>query len=290
MREGALLKIRFADGLIGYADCHPWHELGDLPLLQQLELLKTGMLTPLTQQSYRFARLDAEARDQKINLLTNLKIPPSHYLIRNLSKTNLEMIQEQGFSHLKVKLGRHLPEEIPQLIFLMNSSIGRQFKWRFDFNESLSLEAFNLFLNAMKPYLNSIDFIEDPFPFDITTWTAIQSQHGVTLACDRSSLKAIDHPEAAHVLILKPAIQDERPFIHLKSQRVVVTSYLDHPFGQTTAAYIAAKLGISSPCGLQSHFVYEPNPFSACLSWRTPHFQPAPGFGFGFDKLLQGLN
>jgi O-succinylbenzoate synthase len=42
MRQGALLKIVFADHLVGYADCHPWPELGDIPLAEQVALFSQG--------------------------------------------------------------------------------------------------------------------------------------------------------------------------------------------------------------------------------------------------------
>ena len=44
----------------------------------------------------------------------------------------------------------------------------------------------------------------------------------------------------------------------MNRQRVVLTSYMDHPLGQTFAAWEAARLGLQFPglvgvCGLQTH-------------------------------------
>src|SRR5260221_7143857 len=56
-RRGALLN---ADG--GYADIHPWPELGDASLDEQLALLSTGETTALTAQSLRAGAADAPPR------------------------------------------------------------------------------------------------------------------------------------------------------------------------------------------------------------------------------------
>src|SRR5947207_12510223 len=73
-RVGALIRI--SDG---FADVHPWPELGDLPLDEQLSLLARGVTTPLTARSLCFAALDAEARAASRNLFEGLTIPPSHW-------------------------------------------------------------------------------------------------------------------------------------------------------------------------------------------------------------------
>ncbi|MCU1228491.1 MAG: hypothetical protein JWO97_1375, partial [Acidobacteria bacterium] len=49
-RRGALIEV---DG--GYADVHPWSELGDAPLDEQLAMLARGETTSLTRASLRFA-------------------------------------------------------------------------------------------------------------------------------------------------------------------------------------------------------------------------------------------
>ena len=45
-REGALIRV--GDG---FADVHPWPELGDAPLDEQLALLARGETTPLSERS-----------------------------------------------------------------------------------------------------------------------------------------------------------------------------------------------------------------------------------------------
>ncbi|MEA2329564.1 MAG: hypothetical protein QOE68_4523, partial [Thermoanaerobaculia bacterium] len=73
-RRGALIRVNG-----GYADVHPWPELGDLPLDEQLALLARRETTPLTQCSLEFASIDAAARRDGRSLFDGLTIPPSHW-------------------------------------------------------------------------------------------------------------------------------------------------------------------------------------------------------------------
>lgn len=78
-REGALLKVAFDSGMVGYADCHAWPELGDLPIKQQLAHLTQGELTPLTRCALEFASIDAQYRSQSKNVLMHQRVPNSHF-------------------------------------------------------------------------------------------------------------------------------------------------------------------------------------------------------------------
>src|SRR3954463_14889162 len=73
-RLGALIRV--GDG---FADVHPWPELGDAPLDQQLALLARGETTALTRASLRFAELDAAARHDGRWLFERVTIPMSHW-------------------------------------------------------------------------------------------------------------------------------------------------------------------------------------------------------------------
>src|SRR4051812_26044990 len=91
-RIGALFRVEFAEGQVGYADCHPWSELGDLPLQEQLNQLREGQLTPLTASSLKLARVDAEARSGNQSVWEGLQIPPSHYLMTNWNQVGAESL------------------------------------------------------------------------------------------------------------------------------------------------------------------------------------------------------
>ena len=98
-------------------------------------------------------------------------------------------------------------------------------------------------------------------------------------------------------MIIKPAIDE--PFLLAEAamknaQRVVLTGYMDHPVGQTFAAWEAARLGLQFPglvgiCGLQTHHLFEPDAFTEMLGPWSPKFQIPEGNGLGFDDLLDEL-
>jgi O-succinylbenzoate synthase len=116
----------------------------------------------------------------------------------------------------------------------------------------------------------------------------------VKLAVDR---EAAPLSVSAQVMVIKPAIDE--PFLLAEAaiqnrQKVVLTSYMDHPVGQTFAAWEAARLGLQFPglpgiCGLQTHHLFEPDEFTEMLGPWSPVFQPPAGTGLGFDDILEAL-
>ncbi|WP_068466475.1 hypothetical protein [Candidatus Protochlamydia phocaeensis] len=285
-RSGALVRVYFDKNKIGYADCHPWPELGDLPLEAQLEALKKGGATPLTHCTLALARLDAEAREKKEPLVRAAHIPLSHYLLTNITAASKEMVSEiklQGYTHVKIKVGRDPKQEAGQLVRLFE---GTSLALRLDFNECLTEASFRSFLSLISSLKTAMDFIEDPFPFQNKPWEAIQME-GWTLACDRQVQSAVNRPEAAKVLIFKPAVQPEQEWRKKGNQRKIVTSYLGHPLDQVAAAYAASQVDPERKerHGLLSHRVYLPNSFSQHFSWKGPVFELPEAFETELAKL-----
>jgi o-succinylbenzoate synthase len=298
IRQGSLFRVEFEDGLIGYCDCHPGIDLGDNSLAEQKNLLLNGKISQLLRRSFHFARMDAEARRQKKSLLSALVFPKSHFLLLNLtdaSKIELPFITQAGFTCLKIKMGNALDFEIKNLKELCERDKECFFKLRLDFNLKLNQVQFESFLENFKEELHRIDFCEDPFPFDRHAWAKIQANYKVDLACDYENLQAVDFLDAAKYLIVKPAIENENIFLNGDSdQKIVFTSYLDHPLGQMCAAYVAAKSLAKNPHkivdgGLCSHIVYRDNMFSKLLNHSNANFIPAEGTGFGFDNIFPTL-
>ena len=73
-RRGALVRVGN-----GFADVHPWPELGDAPLERQLTMLARGETTALTRRSLELARIDSDARARSVSLFAGLTIPLSHW-------------------------------------------------------------------------------------------------------------------------------------------------------------------------------------------------------------------
>jgi o-succinylbenzoate synthase len=248
-RHGALLRV--GDG---FADVHPWPELGDAPLDAQLAMLARGETTSLTRASLEFAAIDAAARRGGRSLFEGLTIPRSHWPGAD---------PPDGFDTVKLKSIDRIPDYV---------------RLRIDFNGTLTPEEF-VRIAATLPR-ERIDFIEDPCPYDAATWRELRARTGLRLALDRGT-----GTEDVDVIVVKPAVQT----IPDTGAEIVVTSYMDHPLGQLCAAYTAAKAGITSTCGLVTHVLYEPEAFIERMHIDGARLVPPGGNGFGFDDLLEKL-
>jgi o-succinylbenzoate synthase len=252
-REGALLRVDE-----GFADVHPWPELGDAPLEEQLALLARGETTAITEASLKMARLDGDARRAGRSLFEGLTIPESHWPGDD---------PQPGFDTVKVKGAGSLPTGV---------------RLRIDFNGSLTPEEF-LRIAATLPR-EWLDFVEDPCAYDPSVWQDLRARTGLRLALDRSlpagELNGVD------VVVHKPAIASRFPDV---PQPVVVTSYMDHPVGQSGAAWVAATNPTEARCGLFTHVLYEPDAFIERLQSDGARLLPPEGTGVGFDDLLDRL-
>lgn len=299
-RCGALLRVEWPDGGIGFADCHPWPELGDLPLQEQFAAYGKGEPTSLLACSLQLARFDALASQQGLSLFAGLEIPKSHWLSPNcelLTQERLDNLLAQGFTHIKLKIGHGCHSQAHTLKELLATPRGASLLWRLDANGSFTKKGFEAFMEVLSPYLQYIDFIEDPTLYCSHQWAVWQERYGVALAADRYLSQAWGDPLSAAVLILKPAFV---PFSKMVSaidlpQRCIVTSYLDHPLGQISAAWCAASIRSLRPnwhevCGLLSHHCYSPSDFSALLkALGSRLFPPVGTRAWGFDSLLSEL-
>ena len=248
VREGVLLRV---DG--GVADLHPWPELGDVPLDEQLALLRQGRPTAQAAASLHYASLDAAARREERSLFEGVTIPQSHWPGADAPA---------GFDTVKVK---DLLEVDPAL------------RIRIDFNARLTEKEFL----ALVPGLprERLDFVEDPFPYDASRWRDVRRATGLRFALDRFAGEA-------DVLVHKPALTTVVPSFE---GEIVVTSYMDHAIGQLTAAWVAATHDVSARCGLATHVLYEADAFSERLRFEGARLVPPSGSGFGFDDLLEAL-
>ncbi len=306
-RHGSLLKFEFQSGAIGYADLHPWTELGDQDLETQLKTLSESKFSRLSQRSCELARIDSEARSRGVSVFDGLQIPTSHFLFTDLSElteTTLAEIESQGFSIFKAKAGRNLAREREALETALNAhqkaQPKSQLKVRLDFNSSLVEKVAIEWLLSLEPSTRArIDFCEDPTPFESAAWAQVRAQTGVDLYCDLESESLLrdgnsERPLGADAavsgLVLKPARQSIES-AKASAHKVVVTSYLDHPLGQMGAAFEAARLAQSRDvgvCGLLSQTAYESTAYSGELKIEGPQLLPGlEQSGFGFGGLLE---
>lgn len=297
-RSGALLKIEQDNGSIGYADLHPWPELGDLALDEQLKFLAQGQFTDLTLQSIWLAQRDAEMRDRQENGFT--KYPPvkNNFLItefESLTVDEVNSIKDRNFSILKIKVHPGFKDKAGMLNYIAASG----FKIRFDFNATATWFSFKEFMNGLSSEVKAaIEYVEDPFPFDFHLW--LKASETVSLAVD-NQYNQVPWQELTtapfKAIVIKPAKTNVREAMNLCDKwnlKATVTSYMDHPVGVSHALNIAIELKQKYPermldAGCMTHDLYLPDDFSKLLSSSGAEMNPVEGTGIGFDRMLKDL-
>lgn len=286
--DGVLIKVGS-----GYGCIHPWPELGDPPLEKCLADLAGARRWPIVRRALRCAEYDAAARGRDESLFEEMEVPMSH---ATLPSTDIEFAMqavEAGFTHLKLKCGRNAAKEQACIKAVVETHPA--IRWRLDFNETLEPPGLIEWLGGLSEAAGrSIDFLEDPCPYSETAWKKLFRDTRIPLAVDR---EAAPNSGSAQCCIIKPAIDE--PWLLAETalghgQRLVVTSYMDHPFGQTFAAWEAARLGLQFPgqpgiCGLRTDILFQPDAFSEALGDWSPTFRPPRGTGLGFDDQLDEL-
>ncbi|HLK13854.1 MAG TPA: enolase C-terminal domain-like protein [Fimbriimonadaceae bacterium] len=306
-RKGALLRFTLRDGSVGYADCHPWPELGDVPLGEQLEAWRARRFTAILDQSTLLAFVDAEARRGERSLFTGLNVPPSHLSIPDAASEEPDQLdlklheaKLKGFTVVKVKATDDPDADWPWLTHIGGLCQEFGVRARIDFNARLDFESVVNLVDRLRSGtggLSWIDWLEDPAPFNDEVWRSIRARTGCRLALDLAlRMPDASARRAAEVVVYKSAVNAALDYTFLVKNtglRVCYTSYLDHPVGQAFAAYAAAANIVEAEtvetCGLLTHDVYEPNAFSERLRTNGPVLIPPEGTGIGFDDLLENL-
>ena len=283
--EGALIRV----DEVGVGCIHPWPELGDSTLEEELAALAGGNPLPLATCALQCAAVRGEARREGRWLFEDLPIPASHWTAG--PNDDPQVIADDGFDAVKLKVGRDIdtgldlierwagPEKIDRL--------------RLDFNESLDPDLFGEFWQLLPVATQSkIEFIEDPFPYDFDRWTEIGAQMGVALALDRQACEfGLGWTDT---VVLKPATVPSPRLAELvaeKSRDLVFTSYMDHAIGQCWAAYTAANCrpNVSRLAGLLTQERFESDDFFSVLGRDGSELRPPRGTGLGFDEQLEAL-
>jgi len=300
-RDGALLKVETAEG-VGYADLHPWPELGDEPLAQQLRALQTTEPHRLGRRALAWAEVDRRARTRGMSAFAGLRLPENHKLITDraaeFSDEGLCELWAMGFRSLKIKMSRDWRSEIRA--FGERAGALQPFRLRLDFNGQLRPDEFFEFCERLSPTVREVvEFVEDPVAGDVVSWNQLVVRSPVAIALDRKDGAERLQTSLAQWLIWKPALEEESTVadwcaVRGEDARVSVTSYLDHPLGQVAALYGAARLleqrRAVGTCGLASHLNFEKNEFSEALTMHGAILYPPSGTGFGFDELLSRQN
>lgn len=293
-RSGALLKVEFTDGKTGHADLHPWPEKGEASLEVHLKLLKEKKFTLLLERTIAIARVEALAVAKKINLLSSLNIPLSHYLISDIETFfEADKMLAQGFKVFKVKLKSPLKRQTEKLLDLMRI-LGSVVKWRVDFHDHLNEWQWKEWIQEyiMKFPTRNLDFIEVPVNYKEKIW--LKSKRNPFLALD---VWGGENTLPVAVLVWKSSRKSVDQLLKKRSaglfQRVIFTHSLSHPLDQLSSAYFAAQFYKIEPrlkevCGLIQRDFYETH---KCTLPDTGSFFPClSGTGWGFDQYLNRLS
>lgn len=298
LREGVLLKIEWLGGGTGYADLHPWPELGDATLEEQLSGLRRGRMTAQIEQSIWLARRDAQWRSDRKNIFEFGERVKNNYLLTDFKLIKpgfLDELKKEGFSTVKMKMGRNLQEEAEALIHIAAAGM----KIRLDFNGLGSWQIFEKFIrNLPTTVLPLIEYVEDPFPFELNAW--IEAKKLVKIAVDNQYHKIPWEKlktSPVDVIVIKPAKVDvDKAIEHCLdlNLKATVTSYMDHPVGVIHAMGVAMELKkkygeMILDAGCFTHRLYQMDPFAAEISTQGPFFLRNKGLGVGFDQLLEAM-
>ena len=298
-RRGALIKVEFDQGDTGYADLHPWEEFGHPPLETHLASLTSERPTHLASLALRHARTDAAARRAGLSLFEGLPEVRSHALFTDWTtapRATFEQCAGEGYTAAKLKIGRDPEGEAKAL----NRLADLRLRWRLDANASLTTggEPIEVFHTTLLPSIRrNIEFLEDPFPYSASAWSAFTERENVPLAIDWELPSSPPPWPGAQILVIKPSSQDAFPLALAAAHagmELVVTHSMDHPLGQSVALWTAMRLRqrhgeLLRDGGLQAVDLYAPNKFSDQIQTCGPQTIPPPGTGFGFDELLAKL-
>ncbi|UXR64912.1 hypothetical protein EZJ49_01435 [Bdellovibrio bacteriovorus] len=297
-RQGALFKVEWSDGHMGYADLHPWPELGDLSLQEQLEDLRMGRMTAQVEQSIWMARRDAVLRKQKKNIFDAGEKIRNNYLLSNyqdLKPGFLDELKKQGFTTVKVKMGRDLQQEAVALTHIAAAGL----RMRLDFNAVGSWQIFEKFMTGLPPAVRVlIEYVEDPFPFDFHAWNEARKLCKIALDNQYDKVPWGKLPSAAFdVLVIKPAKTDvDKAVAHCQkwNLKMTVTSYMDHPVGMLHALGVAMDLkkqygDMILEAGCLTYRLFQMESFGAEINTQGPYLLKTKGLGIGFDRLLEAL-
>jgi O-succinylbenzoate synthase len=295
-REGLLLKIDWPDGHTGYADLHPWPELGDATWEEQLSGLRQGRISIMMEQAIWLARRDAVQRKMQRNIFDGLPTIKNNYLISDVASEPdglIDRLKADGFESVKVKVGRDMKAEA-ELI----SHLGKDgaFKVRVDFNGIGTWQTYEKFMSSVdRIALQRVQYAEDPFQYDEQAW--IEARKFCPIAIDNQIHKVKFEALKTRpfdVIVIKPAKVDVLAITQeavVRDLKLTVTSYMDHPVGVMHSLSVACELKKTHPqrtldAGCSTTRLYQMDTYAAEVVPTGPYLKRPAGKGIGFDIQL----
>jgi o-succinylbenzoate synthase len=290
-RTGWLVACTGADGQTGWGDIAP---LRGVSAPEELELLaswsgervEAGMISPAVRCGLDMALFNLGDTDLMPRPLRALQpraggVPLSALLIGTPEEMlrQLQAAIREGYSTIKIKVGRRAVEEEIQLLHAINAHASDTVRFRLDANRSWSPEDADRYLSVLTEM--NVEYVEEPFP-EPRASLAWSRGTGVPVALDES-LRRIGVEDLAdyaglRAVILKPtalgglcqAVELAEAAAKIEAYPVV-SAMLESGVGTLTLARFAASIGDADvAAGLDTYRwlaadVIEPRPV-----WQEP--------------------
>lgn len=299
-REGVLLRIEFDQVGIGYADCHPWDIFGDPSWRDQVQSLRDDHPLPLISRSLELAQWDATFRQQEKSLFPEAPLLKSHYLLTNpaqFSLSLLEQLVDQDYEIVKLKMGRNWDEDL-EFLRRLSSIMPEKLKVRLDFNGRATPSLLTHWLETLGDgFLEHLDFLEDPFAYEVSEWLEFKSRWNIPLACDQYLSRESDL-SGADLLVIKPNRLSGDDLDHYArlwgEKRWIFTHQMDHPVGRMMALGYAMNFYRTNPekeeiGGFESSRLYQETVFDEHIFQEGALQLGTDGTGVGFETSLKEL-
>ena len=296
-RRGFILRLTDQDGFEGIGDCCPFPEFGSESIANVENVLSDFKLKVIIDESeieksinnclINYNKLPAlrhgleqaiiniicSKNKTTINNLLNLKIKKQvnvnaviGFLDVEESVKAAETLIGEGFTTLKIKVGRSNFEEDFSAIKFIRQTIGDNIKLRIDSNGKWNLNEAITNLNALEQF--DIEYAEQPV-IKLSDYIKLKKKTNIPLAPDESIRSVKEAKEfiksgAVSYLILKPMmIGGLLPTLEIIKQASaenitpVITSSFESAVGKTNAVIAAAsvKSNVAHGLSVADHFI-----------------------------------
>ncbi len=296
-RKGFIIKLISSSGKTGYGDACPFPEFGSETFQSDEEELKNlkfelnvdlldlpNTLKKNLERFDDFPALRHGFEQAVLNLICNqTDISLNHFLnyesakeifvnavigIQSKDKT-IEQSQKylsEGFTTLKVKIGRTKFEDDFEIISALRNKLGSEFQLRLDVNGNWSFNEAKKYLDKMSNL--EIEYIEQPVK-NLNDFIKLKKYTSIPLAADESIKSLSDAKDfieqnASSYLILKPmllgGLLNTLEIIELAIKNnvgVVITSSFESAIGRSFAIFAASTIKNNTAHGLNVSHLFK---------------------------------
>ena len=297
-REGWIVRVRDADGRVGYGDCSPWPGFGSTlsrvrSHMAELTALESSEL-PEVRSAVACAVSDLEAQRAGVALARWLS-PSSrdsaatHALVNDVPSSLAAA--GAGFTTLKIKVATDSVAVDCRRVREIREAVGSGIRLRIDANGGWTVRAACEALTAMKDL--DLDLVEQPV-IGLDAMARVREATGARIAADEGvtsaeSIEQVVKLGAADMVVLKPAfLGGVRATLDLAAHArragisVMVTHALESAIGRAHALHLACALADDPVCGLGQPLAEDlanlPHPDAGRIAHpRSPGLGVVPG-------------